>query len=238
LVQAVNVCQTTARNLRGLTSGRGLVEAALVRLAAAEKFVDADSLLARLEALGSPSAAPARTAGTGRAPSPAQKKNTPAPREVAATEPQPGLTDPQWELGYLQAHWPAVVAELTRSRQGQLAGMLGPAQVLGVAGATLRLGYDQIHDALRERAAGRLAEQIDSALGRLFGRDVRCEYVPTGKPGQAPPAHRQAQAAQVSSAERNGVAKDPAVRAVLDFFEGGITDIRRDAHPAAEDEER
>ncbi|KPK79334.1 MAG: hypothetical protein AMJ81_13420, partial [Phycisphaerae bacterium SM23_33] len=54
LVQAVSACQTTARGLRGLTSGRGLVEAALVRLAAAEKFVDAESLLVRLEGLSAP----------------------------------------------------------------------------------------------------------------------------------------------------------------------------------------
>jgi DNA polymerase-3 subunit gamma/tau len=51
LVQAVSVCQTTARGLRGLTSPRGLVEAAVVRLAAAEKFADAASLVERLEAL-------------------------------------------------------------------------------------------------------------------------------------------------------------------------------------------
>ena len=62
LVQAVSLCQNTVRNLRGLTSGRGLAEAALVRLAAADKFVDAASLVERLEQVGG---------GGGRGPGPA-----------------------------------------------------------------------------------------------------------------------------------------------------------------------
>jgi len=62
LVQAVTMCQNAARSLRGLTSGRGLVEAALVRLAAAEKFVDVASLTERLERL---SGQPVRSASGG-----------------------------------------------------------------------------------------------------------------------------------------------------------------------------
>jgi len=51
LVQAVAVLQAAERNLRGSSVGRALLEAAVVRLAAAEKFVDPASLLERLEAL-------------------------------------------------------------------------------------------------------------------------------------------------------------------------------------------
>ncbi len=51
LVQAVAMTQNTIRNIRGITSARGLVEAMLVRLASAEKFVDAKSLIERLEQL-------------------------------------------------------------------------------------------------------------------------------------------------------------------------------------------
>ena len=91
LVQAVSVCQTTARGLRGLTSGRGLVEAALVRLAASEKFVDAGSLLERLEGLGgAPSGGrggpAARASGgppRGRSGGYAQKKKAVSPRRRA-----------------------------------------------------------------------------------------------------------------------------------------------------------
>jgi DNA polymerase-3 subunit gamma/tau len=49
LVHAVGVLQTTARNIRGSSVSRALLEAALVRLAEADKFVDAASLVERLE---------------------------------------------------------------------------------------------------------------------------------------------------------------------------------------------
>ena len=51
LVQAVGICQTVGRSMRGSSVARALVEAALVRLAEAEKFVDPASLIDRLEAL-------------------------------------------------------------------------------------------------------------------------------------------------------------------------------------------
>ena len=66
LVQAVGVLQSVMRNLRTSSVGRALLEAAVVRLAEAEKFVDPASLIERLEALGS------GTAGM------AQKKKAPA----------------------------------------------------------------------------------------------------------------------------------------------------------------
>ncbi|NBB95000.1 MAG: DNA polymerase III subunit gamma/tau, partial [Planctomycetes bacterium] len=49
LVHAVGVLQTTARNIRGSSVSRALLEAALVRLAESEKFIDAASLVERLE---------------------------------------------------------------------------------------------------------------------------------------------------------------------------------------------
>ena len=51
LVHAVAVLQTVGREVRGSSMARGLVEASLVRLAEAEKFVDPASLIERLERL-------------------------------------------------------------------------------------------------------------------------------------------------------------------------------------------
>ncbi len=65
LVQAVSLLQSVARNIRGSSVGRALVEAVLVRLGDAEKFVDPASLIERLEQL---------SAGGGT--SPRGKKNT------------------------------------------------------------------------------------------------------------------------------------------------------------------
>ncbi|HUU23364.1 MAG TPA: DNA polymerase III subunit gamma/tau [Phycisphaerae bacterium] len=51
LVHAMGVLSRAAFSIRGSSVARGLVEAAVVRLAAAEKFVDPASLIERLEAL-------------------------------------------------------------------------------------------------------------------------------------------------------------------------------------------
>jgi len=53
LVQAVGICQGAERGVRDSSVARGLLEAAVVRLAEAEKFVDPASLVERLEALSS-----------------------------------------------------------------------------------------------------------------------------------------------------------------------------------------
>ncbi len=72
LVHAVSVLQSVGRNIRGASMARGLVEAALVRLAETEKFVDPASLVERLEQLA-----------TGRAPAASPEKK-PAPEKKTA----------------------------------------------------------------------------------------------------------------------------------------------------------
>ena len=243
LVQGVSLTQTTRRNLRGLASGRGLLEAMLVRLAAADKFVDAASLIERLERLavvrpgGSSTGTPTRST---RRPSPApagQKKKPvdnrpipakPAPAGYDDATPQnaPSLENPSWTEDYVRGQWPAIVSVLNANRQGQVAGMLSPAKVLGLTGDTLRLGFDSAHEAIRQRCAERMDETIAQALGGLFGRQgVVCEYVPTDEsPVAAAPASANT---AISSAQRAQINNDPAVKAVLDFFDGTITNITR-----------
>jgi len=75
LVQGVGIMQTAARNIRTSSVARALLEAAVVRLAEADKFVDPGSLIERLEALTG------GTAVTG------QKKNAPIARRPVASPP-------------------------------------------------------------------------------------------------------------------------------------------------------
>ena len=75
LVQAVGIMQTAARNIRTSSVARALLEAAVVRLAEADKFVDPGSLIDRLEALSGGTAAPG------------QKKNAPVARPSAGSPP-------------------------------------------------------------------------------------------------------------------------------------------------------
>ncbi|MHC4983664.1 MAG: DNA polymerase III subunit gamma/tau [Planctomycetota bacterium] len=87
LVHAVGVTQRLARNVRASSVARGLAEAALVRLAEAEKFIDPDSLLGLLGAFSGK--APAGAAG--------QKKNSRAQvaRGVDGRSPSPGKAPPR-----------------------------------------------------------------------------------------------------------------------------------------------
>ena len=251
LVQAVSICQTTARNLRGLIGGRGLVEAALVRLAAAEKFADAASLVERLEQLsGAGGGAPPPRARPPRAGPTAQKKKAVAPRpqddggravlhaappaRYESENPPAVLEHPRWERDYVLAHWDDVVSAAARIGQGYLAGLLAPAKVLELSGPTLRLGFDAAEAALQRRCLS-VGDQIDAALAKLFGRQVHCEYVATGQPGESPAPPQVAQAAALSTAERNEIVNDPSVRAVLEFF-GGTVEAIRSAPPPDEDE--
>ncbi len=234
LVQAVGICQALARNIRGSSVARGLVEAAVVRLALADQFVDPVSLIERLEALGA-----------GAAPSGEKKKTqlTPARQhtETVPTEVQEAaLTPLQWEASWLKAHWRCVIDHLVAVRQMQVAGALKPAGVLDFADGVLKLGFDAAHDVLRKRCAGPLAGAIGAALTALAGRNIRSEYVslnegPAGEPRPAAAAAPQT----LSTEEKNGISRDPAIREVLSLFGGELVDIRKEAStppPAQEDE--
>ncbi len=115
LVQAVGILQRLAFNVRSSALARALVEAAIVRLAEAEKFVDPQGLLEMLEGGASgagpaPGGAPASRSGAGSAfarpgatsasPGPA-RAFSPAPRAAApdAGAPAPPLRS----MGYGQA---------------------------------------------------------------------------------------------------------------------------------------
>jgi DNA polymerase-3 subunit gamma/tau len=52
LVQSVGILDSASRSLRGSSVSRALLEAAVVRLAQADKFIDPESLVRRLESLG------------------------------------------------------------------------------------------------------------------------------------------------------------------------------------------
>jgi len=226
LVHAVGICQGVARSVRNSSVARALVEAALVRLGEAEKFVDPESLVERLEAL----------AGSGGASAGEKKKPVAAPppagsRAVAAPTPStaPATTESPltWEFSWLRSNWSKVVTNLSARRKMQVAGVLAPAKVLAFEGGELKLAYDASHEAIRRQCAERLDGPIRSALGELAGRDIRCEYVANGGAGGEVAAPPRAMG-RLSTAEKAEIANDPAIRAVTGLFGGEVVDIRQD----------
>ena len=87
LVHAVSVLQGVGRNLRGSSLGRGLLEAALVRLAESEKFIDPTALIARLEQMGGGSAGDQKKKPTAARPHPPAARTPAAPVKADPAQP-------------------------------------------------------------------------------------------------------------------------------------------------------
>ena len=186
LVQAVGVCQHVGRSLRGSSVARALVEAALVRLAEAEKFVDPSSLIERLEAL------------SGGRPAAGQKK-----KPVAV--PQAGDAPGSGGGGRLGA--PSAGGGAPNARGG-------------------------VADEPRQRSAGALkSSSAGASMGPSAGAPGNEADAPGGGPATSAPS--------LSTAEREELKKDPAVKAVTDLFGGDVVhvEIDRSRPQAADDDE-
>jgi DNA polymerase III subunit gamma/tau len=244
-VQAVGILQSLVYKVRGSSVARALAEASIVRLAAADKFVDPESLAQRIEALSRGQTAPAtRPAMAPRAgaynPAPTDvKKNglvnsdSPvAPPSTSAAQPTAPPPDIRWELAWLQANWLQVVDTLMTRRQMAVAGLVKPAAVAAFDGSTLTLNYPQNQDILRQRASQGLTA-IEQSLSALAGRAIHCLIVAAAPAdGNAPASSGPARSfGGLSTAQKAQIMKDPAVQAVLDLFGGDVVDITRKEVP-------
>jgi len=162
LVQSVGICQSVLQAIKGSSVARALVEAALVRLADAEKFVDPGSLIERLESIA-----------TGRSVGGEKKKPIGLPASPAS---RPGAP---------------------------VSGTHAPGGLAGGAGEPCAAGP--------ARPVGSVDEPASQYQGRPPVQAAAPAQSPAGLPRQS-----------LSSAEVNGLAKDPAVKAVVDAFGGKI----------------
>lgn len=235
LVQDVGICQSLAYGLRGSRVARAMLEAAMVRLAEAEKFVDPQSLIERLETL----------TGGGE-----KKKLTTSdfaergPRDSSELHPLdavgglergdmdtdgPGRTI-RWEASWLKGNWSAVIDALFAIRQATVGGCLRAGQVMGFEDDVLTLGFDARHETLLRRCSGPMKDAIHTALRTLTGREIRCRYISTGQyssENDIPASHEL----PLSTEEKRQIRKDPTVTQVLELFGGEVVDIRRRPAP-------
>jgi hypothetical protein len=131
----------------------------------------------------------------------------------------------------VQRNWQAVVQRLFAMRSARVGGSLQPAVVISLSNGTLKLGFDKAYEGLRLRCDGQLRNEIQDVLGKIAGQPVRCEFVSTGASGSVDfIAPRKL---TLSSAEKNEIAKDPAVQMVLEMFEGELHEMIRKTPPAA-----
>ena len=243
-VHALGVCEQLMRSIRAAGSPRALAEAAVVRLAAADKFVDPASLVERLEQLAAGGTASGGTAPAGAAWG-AKKKPlmVPAGGSAAAGSVTPAGKPPagqalpavQWDAAWLAAHWPALMQRLGAAGYGAVAGLLQPARPLAAGEGTIRLGYPADQASICGRAAGAMAAAVAEALGTLAGRAVQCRVEMLGEPTGRPPVVGGHLVGGVSSEQRRQAEQDPAVRGLLDRFGGQVSRIHPDLEPARAD---
>ncbi|MFP4106112.1 MAG: DNA polymerase III subunit gamma/tau [Phycisphaerae bacterium] len=247
LVQSVGILAGVERSVRGSSVARALVEAAIVRLAEADKFVDPASLIKRLEAMSQGRPMPAyggqkkkpsipvgnRTAGNAQPPSRGDGGATPQQQANPAAQRQPSRPAPRIEFTpeWMSKNWPAVVATLSDRGQSRIAGLLKPTRVVGIEDSTLRLEFPAGLDALHNQCNGPMRQAIQGELSKLVGRNIRCVFVQARGNG-SDEQHEVAAAAEMfkglSSDERAKISQDPAVKAVTDLFGGDVVDIRKE----------
>jgi DNA polymerase-3 subunit gamma/tau len=239
LVQAVGILQAAAYKVRGSSVARAVVEATVVRLAAADQFVDPTSLLERLEALESGDvkknstprpglsvsrlSAPASASGVYSATSPAPSRDS-GSSGVAPSQ-SSALVSIQWDSAWLAANWPAVLDRLAADRQMQAVGLLRPARVTAFDGSTLRLAFDPAHESLRLRLMGPIKDSVEGCLAKLAGKPIRCEAFSTTQAAQISPAFP---AASAVSAGRAAAPAGPSRPAFGDLSTDEKSEIRKD----------
>ncbi len=206
VVQAVGIIQSVAYKVRQSSVARALVEAAIVRLAEADKFVDPTSLLERIEALGGAGAGralPPRggTASAGTVPGAARPPMRPGPLPGQANDIKKnslGIAEPQAQPSQLPIP----------SQPGKAVLPAAPQQRPGSSGPSFSLSGDAPKTPAAEPAAA-------------------------APPNAAPtPNHNFG---NLSVAEKEEVIKDPAVQAVLGLFGGEVADVKRIA-PVVDEE--
>jgi hypothetical protein len=128
---------------------------------------------------------------------------------------------------WLRDHWQAVTDALTAEKKMAVAGVIGPADVLSLSDGVLCLEYSADYEGLRRRGE-KIIDEINRALSALSGMEITCKLTPVdGVDPQEPP--RRAFGG-LSTAETSEISRDPAVKVLLESFDGTLSDARRDAN--------
>ncbi|MBN1845818.1 MAG: DNA polymerase III subunit gamma/tau [Sedimentisphaerales bacterium] len=218
LVYYITVMEQLRHSLKSGDGGRPLLEAALVRLAASERFSDTRALLELIESWqaassappGSPAGPSGQAAGrsvtaAGRpaantdnrtSDSTAGDKRTTKTAEAAATT-AAGTGAATFDLpktitlDFLRKNWPKIVAEIARREEGRhLEGYLQAARPLAWKEQNLELGFGQNEGIGRFLADHSLTvQEMQTALCRVLRQPVTIQIAATGdSSAPSPPA--------------------------------------------------
>jgi hypothetical protein len=106
-----------------------------------------------------------------------------------------------------------------------VAGIIGPAKVVSLSDGVLILEYGVDYDGLRQRGV-KMLDEINRAMCVLAGMEITCKLNPADGIDTQKPAPRAF--GGLSSAENADIANDPAIKVMIDSFNGILLDTRRD----------
>lgn len=240
LLRVIEILGQTESRLRFALSRRTVVETGLIRCARAATTVTLEELLERivhLEQQGKPATAPATaTVREASANFVVQSRVEPAKRAPAEEQAES-------ELNRLCASWKDIVNEVSRLAILARAPLLD-ARPVTVDGAKVVVALDpEFADEASRFTSAREKQAVDLVLGRYLKRSVKTEFivadhslVPPGAPpncgnrsfeASPPPAQDvRPQPTARSLSSRADWYQEPAVRMVLERFDGRIIDVR------------
>jgi len=105
-----------------------------------------------------------------------------------------------------------------------VAGVVGPAKVVGLSGGVLRLEYSSDYEGLRGRGL-KIVDDINIAFTDMAGMEISCSLLPADGLDPSKPAQRAF--GGLSIAEITEISKDPAVQALVEEFNATV-EIQRD----------
>jgi len=118
-----------------------------------------------------------------------------------------------------------VIDALSAAKEMPVAGVVGPAEVASLAGGVLCLEYSADYDGLRRRGV-KMIDEINRAMTVLAGMEITCKLNPVDGADAQTPVPRAF--GGLSTTETSEIAKDPAIKVLLDSFSGTLLDARRD----------
>jgi len=250
LVYNITVMEELRRSFRMSGSGRALLEAALVRLTAVERFSDTKLLLERLQHWQKGQAEiPGKTAAPRRASIPtAARSNPPAgnttkqvkppdqptgrrEQNLSEEKPKSALDLPgTLNLNYLQENWSKIVAEIIRRGMKHLEGYMQPAEPCQWENGKLGLTFprDAGMGSFLQGQPSKIKE-MQKALSDVLLRPTEVNLVErAGKPHTSTKGpSKPSPGAKPSQKEINATMNDPQVKQVQQILGGKVRMVEK-----------
>jgi len=245
LVYYITVLEELRRSIKSSGSGRALLEAAIVRLTATERFSDTKALLEQLKQLQTAApAAPRRNTNYQSTAKPTRQTTAPQsaiPAQQTQTTPPPAVLT----LEYFRKNWDEIINKLDQQNAKAQAIYLKSATADKWENQTLTVVYQskdqKTREALEVHPNGIAEAEI--ALSKITGQRIKLKLVQLDdtnsisepKPTNHIPAAQKEPAmnnkpspgAKPSQDEINAAVNDPKVKQVMETLNGKIAHIER-----------